>query len=277
MIQRPAMKTHPPLPRSYKGVFPFRLSVPSFIYPDHWVPNVRMLGPHVDEIELLLFESRSESLIPESDIRTLAALGRDLSLTYNIHLPTDVSLTHPDPARRKSAVDALTRTISLTEPLNPSAWVLHLPGDGLSDDPADIVKWRDRAADGLRRLLACGIPTEKLAVETLEYPPPQLFPLLDTFGLPICLDVGHLILAGHDPVRFLDTHRERLPLIHLHGVSAGKDHQSLKQLPEPCAAGMSKQLKRFKGIVSVEVFSYKNLVDSLDWLTENGLDAGGAA
>ncbi len=46
-----------PVPKSYKGSYQFRLGTTSFIYPDHYLPNVKMLGPYLNEIELLLFES----------------------------------------------------------------------------------------------------------------------------------------------------------------------------------------------------------------------------
>lgn len=274
------MNAHPPLPRSCKKIFPFTLAVPSFIYPDHWVPNVRMLGPHVDEIELLLFESRPESLIPADDIRVLAELGRDLSITYNVHLPVDVSLAHPDSAQRKHAVDAIARAVALTEPLHPSAWVLHLPADEPPDHSEDDsplwTAWRDRAADGLRRLLNCGIPPRKLALETLAYPPERLIPLLDAFGLPLCLDIGHLILAGRDPAEFWETHGERISIVHLHGVSDGRDHRALDLLSPDHGRRLSALLKSFEKIVSVEVFAYKTLVDSLEWLCKTGLGAGDA-
>ena len=45
------------LSKSYKGRFPFTLATTSFIYPDDYVPNVRRLGPYLDEIELLCYES----------------------------------------------------------------------------------------------------------------------------------------------------------------------------------------------------------------------------
>ena len=53
---------YPPLPKSYKGMFPFKIGTTSFIYPDNYVQNVNMLAPYLDEIELIFFESIPNSL-----------------------------------------------------------------------------------------------------------------------------------------------------------------------------------------------------------------------
>jgi hypothetical protein len=34
---------YPPLSKSYKGLFPFNIGTTSFIYPDDYVPNEKML------------------------------------------------------------------------------------------------------------------------------------------------------------------------------------------------------------------------------------------
>lgn len=79
---------------------PFRLGTTSFIVPDHIIPNVIKLGPFFDEIELLVFESYPPEVLPsKTEVATLLSLARDLDLTYNIHLPTDVSLSHESPGK----------------------------------------------------------------------------------------------------------------------------------------------------------------------------------
>ena len=80
---------YPAPPRSYKGVYPFKIGTTSFIYPDHIIPNVKILGRYLDEIELLLFESTPDSLPSKEEITTLATLATELDLTYHIHLPLD--------------------------------------------------------------------------------------------------------------------------------------------------------------------------------------------
>lgn len=53
---------YPTLEKSHKGTFPFRLGTTSFIYPDNYETNVRLLAPYLDEIELLFLEGDPESL-----------------------------------------------------------------------------------------------------------------------------------------------------------------------------------------------------------------------
>jgi hypothetical protein len=83
----------PELKKSFKGRFPFRLSVPSFIYPAGYSENTARLGCFVDEIELLLFESRPESLPSLSEVGRLVSLGSQMEITYNVHLPIDMENT----------------------------------------------------------------------------------------------------------------------------------------------------------------------------------------
>ena len=96
---------YPSLARSYKGIFPFKLGTTSFIYPDDYIPNVKMLGPYLDEIELLLFESLPADSLPTSGvIRELSELAGEHDVTYNIHLPTDVSISATQPQKQQQAV-----------------------------------------------------------------------------------------------------------------------------------------------------------------------------
>ena len=45
------LSMYPSLDRSYKGIFPFNLGTTSFIYPDDYVPNVKMHGiPNQEKI-----------------------------------------------------------------------------------------------------------------------------------------------------------------------------------------------------------------------------------
>jgi hypothetical protein len=86
---------YPALPKSYKGVYPFKIGTTSFIYPASYTQNVTMLAPYVDEIELLLFESAPDSLPSIHEIKKLLSLSKEFDLTYNVHLPIDISLSDP--------------------------------------------------------------------------------------------------------------------------------------------------------------------------------------
>jgi len=226
-----------------------------------------MIGPFLDEIELLLFESRwPDSLPSEQMIAELAQAGEELGITYNIHLPADVSLTSPDPAERKHAAETLRMFIRRCLPLSPSAFALHLPCGIPLQDKKDIQQWQKRTSDGLALLLDAVDDSRLLAVETLMYSFDIAAPLIREFDLSVCMDTGHLMLCGFDVKNFWKIYADRIPLMHLHGVQEGKDHLSLDCLSAAQTDLIREILKDFKGVVSLEVFSCKHLLPSLAFL-----------
>ncbi len=226
-----------------------------------------MLAPFLDEIEVLMFESRwPDSLPSEQMIAELGQAAEDLGITYNIHLPADVSLSDPDPSMRKHAAETLRMFIRRCRPLSPSAFALHLPCEIPLQDKKDIQQWRKRTADGLALLLDAVADSRVLAVETLMYPFDIADPLIREFDLSVCMDTGHLMLCGFDVKNLWKTYAERIPLMHLHGVRKGKDHLSLDCLSSAQADTIREILKNFKGVVSLEVFSYKHLLPCLEFL-----------
>ena len=116
------------LPKIYKKKFPFKISCPSFIYKDDYIPNIKMLGPFMDEIELLLFEAKDTDFLPsKKKIIEMGELGKKFDLSYNVHLPTDLSVTSPDKIQREITVESVKYVIDLTKNLDPSTYTLHLP------------------------------------------------------------------------------------------------------------------------------------------------------
>ena len=257
-------KAYPTLPNSYKGRFPFKICTTSFIYPDDYIPNVKLLGPYVDEIELLMFESRGLDPIPPREvIAELGKLGEDLDLSFNVHLPTDVSISDTHPEAQHHAVQTLARVIDRVSPLNPSALILHVPG---ADPAADIRKWQDRIYRNLVKLLS-GIDNRKvIAIETLDYPLELLQEAIFDLDLAICLDLGHLMVYDYDVMEVFNRYAFKTSVLHLHGVEDSRDHISLDRLSARRVSTVLRILKKFTGVVSLEVFSYDNLKSSLNFL-----------
>lgn len=260
----PTVPMAPQLPTSFKHRFPFTLASTSFVYPDDYVPNVRRLGPFVDEIELLFYES--DALPSERTIQELAALAQDHDLSYDVHLPSDVSIGHMAPGRRKSAVEAILKVFELSEPLSPSTFTLHIPWEGLSFASEPPAAWRQNVHQSLTELIRTLGDPARISVETLNYPLEWLAEVIDALGLSICMDVGHLLLRGHDVQRFLDRFAPRIPIIHLHAVDNGRDHLPLDRLSKPFEDTVMRALSGFKGVVSLEVFAFDALAASLNWL-----------
>jgi sugar phosphate isomerase/epimerase len=261
------INNYPFLTKSYKGFYPFKIGTTSFIYPDLYVPNVRMLGPFVDEIELLLFESGPvASLLSEKVIGDLQRLSREFNLTYNVHLPTDIALSDPNPIRREQTVAKLLNIIERLERLSPSTCTLHLPlpADGSGVEP--VRKWQDIVYGNLVKMVQSGVPAERIAVETLDYPFEIMETIINELNLSICMDVGHLIMQGDDIQTFFNRNAGAVVIIHLHGVQDGKDHLSLDRLPGIQLQPVLEILQKFKKTVSLEVFNFEYLQASLNVL-----------
>ncbi len=251
---------------------PFKLGTTSFIFPDHIIPNVKKLGPFFDEIELLIFESRPVEVLPShNDVKELLNLSQEHEFTYNIHLPTDISLTHESLDLRLKAKDTILRVIDLFAPLNPTTHTLHL------DMPPDVKKnienqkklknWQEKTRQSLGALISDISNPGIISIETLDYPFACLETLVEEFKLSVCIDAGHQIKYGHNLLEIFEKHKLRTSIIHLHGVVFSKqnikDHTALDNLPEKYFRQVQTILEAFTGVVSLEVFNLENLNRSL--------------
>lgn len=258
---------HPPLNKSYKGAFPFHIGTTSFIYPDHYVPNVKMLGPYLENIELLLFESNHTEALPSKQvIGELARLAKEFKLTYNVHLPTDISIGSRNPQQQRKAVETIVRVAERVAPLFPTTLTLHVPYRDESLAPAKVKSWQERVIKNLAKILATGTPGHLVSIENLDYPFEILVPIISELDLAICLDCGHLILQRTDIQTFFSTYGARTAIIHLYGVAENHFHGALDELSEELMASTMRLLAKFNGNVSLEVFSYAHLVASLEFM-----------
>ena len=247
-----------------KDLFNFRLGTTSFIYPDDIIPNVKKLGPVFDEIELLIFESIPADVLPSTQgIRELVHFAREFDLTYNVHLPVDVSLTDRSKSKRDLAVETISNVIDLVSRLEPTTHTLHFEYKGFDDDK----DWYKRGFDAMGELVLSLKNPEIISIETLAYPFELIEPLIAECGLSVCIDAGHLIKYGYSIKPVFEKYHDKIPIIHLHGVDFSKipprDHVSLDKTPEDKLADTLEILKKFQGVVSLEVFNKKNLISSL--------------
>jgi sugar phosphate isomerase/epimerase len=251
------------MPRSLKNRFPFRLGTTSFIHPAGYEDNVRLLAPLVDEIELLFLESAH--LPSANEISELKALADTQEVTYNIHLPMDISLADPSAGIRRQSREAVLSALERVYPLNASTHTLHVTYAMPDKRPARVASWQMYAGESLDHLLeSAPITADDLSVETLDFPPQWLEPVVSRLEVPVCVDVGHVIRFGFDLGKTLDLFAGRIDIFHLHGVTGDQDHRGLSHLaPETCEI-IASLLKSFHGSVSLEVFTVKDLMDSMD-------------
>lgn len=247
-----------------KGRFPFRFGSTSYLHPADIGTNIRLSGGLMDEMELILFEGKDYSNLPApADVDLFSALAAETGLRFNVHLPLDVDVTAADEGERVRALDAVRRIVDLTAPLSPTGFPLHLPREA-SDDPR---RWEERVRRSLAALSGAGIP---FCVETLSYDLREIDGALKEYGFPVCIDIGHLLLAGRDIPEFFRVFRGRIPMIHLHGVRDGKDHASARWLTGPQRAVVAEAILGEPAVrsVSLEVFSLEDWADSAQTLAE---------
>ncbi len=287
---------------------PFRLGVPSYVYPADILPNVKALAPYVDDIELVLFESRSPddraSNIPDPDIiQRLAELAQQHDLTYTVHFPIDRHLGSPDAEERRALLRRILAIMDRTRPLAPFAYILHLEGITRDSDHARIRTWQNDIAELLPTLIERAGDPAFLCVENLNYPFAWCEPLLNRFGLGVCIDLGHLWVGSEAPrgrpqgifaesceasntispcgkphgflakkddnvEAHLKRHLPRTRVIHLHGVCDGHDHLALTALPPGRLRQLLNSIDKFTGVLTLEIFNYKEVRDSVVCLNQ---------
>jgi sugar phosphate isomerase/epimerase len=184
-------------------------------------------------------------------IEGLLALKAELGLSYTVHLPLwSVEPSTPLTHVRKGSVKALAEVIRATLPLDPEVYVLHATGALAAEfyrmrlpETAHLLllrQFQSGARDSVRALLdETGIPSRKIASETIEFPFEMTLELAEELDLSICLDTGHILVGFSGPVDLFDALElcmPRLGEIHLHDgpwhvkvqeIGYGKDHQSL--------------------------------------------------
>lgn len=253
-------------PPSCRGRYPFSLATTSFILPDDYAPNVRMLAPRFDEIELLFFEAADPAFPPPALIDGLVAVRAESGVAYNVHLPVDLPLCDASATDRRVAAARMAEVIRRSVPLAPTTLTLHLPLTVDGRDRGERRRWLARADDCVRRLTGVHLPGRRLSVETLDYPLEWVEEIVARHDLRVCLDLGHLLLAGADPAAVFDRWAPRCAIVHLHAVAGGRDHRPLDRLSPAAAAAATHILSLFRGTVSLEVFSLEALRRSLERL-----------
>jgi sugar phosphate isomerase/epimerase len=185
---------------------------------------------------------------PQS-VERLAALKSE-GLAYTLHLPLwSVETSTPLAPVRKGSVEAVVQMIKAAAPVEPEVYVLHATGAlaaefynmKISELARTLIlrQFQEGARQSLRTILTeTGIPSRRLAIETIEFPLDLTLELAEEFDLSVCLDTGH-VLAGFpgwfDFFEVLEKILPRLAEVHLHdckkmppGVRGyGEDHKPL--------------------------------------------------
>ncbi|MDP9471680.1 MAG: sugar phosphate isomerase/epimerase [Chloroflexota bacterium] len=200
--------------------------------------------------DLSLFFPRA--FAPEA-VERLGSLRREQGLRYTVHLPMwSVEPSSPVAPVRLGSVRAVVDAIKATAPLEPEVYVLHAMGAlaaefarrRLPEVPYTLLMriFQEQARQSLETILAeTGLPSRRLAIETIEFPFELVLELAEELDVSICLDVGHVLAGFAGPIGLfdaLDACLPRLGEIHLHDapwqgegtgrrLRHGEDHRPL--------------------------------------------------
>lgn len=184
-------------------------------------------------------------------IESLAALKEERGLSYTVHLPLwSVEPSTPLTPVREGSVRAVIDCIHATLALEPEVYVLHATGAlaaefyrmRLPETARSLIlqQFQGHARQSVKTILQeTGIPSRRLAIETIEFPFELTLQLAEDLDLSICLDTGHVLVGFSGPIDLFDALERCLPRlaeVHLHDaprydpakpLGYGKDHQVL--------------------------------------------------
>jgi len=195
----------------------------------------------------LFFPTAYES----KNIRRLRELKNQRSLSFTVHLPLwSVEPSTPLEPVRLGSVDAILDVMDAVEPLSPEVYVLHATGALAAEfyrmnlpqtaKSLALKQFQGGAINSIRTILEeTGLPSRKLAIETIEFPLELTLEIADLLDLSLCLDTGHILAGFSGAINFddaMDICLPRLSEVHLHDapdfmrtgqLGYGKDHQPL--------------------------------------------------
>jgi sugar phosphate isomerase/epimerase len=175
---------------------------------------------------------------------------KEQGVSYTVHLPLwSVEPSTPQLPVRQGSVQATVDVLRATLPLEPEVYVMHATGAlaaefcnmRISEIARSFIlrQFQSGARESLKQVLAeTGIPSRKLAIETVEFPLDLTLELAEELDLSVCLDTGH-VLAGFpgwfDFFEALEKCLPRLAEVHLHDSCKmpegkrgyGEDHKPL--------------------------------------------------
>ncbi len=238
---------------------PFRLGCTSFLLPEDILPNIEYVAGFVDDVEILIFESDAISPLPTQEVvAEMERIRATHNMSYSVHLPLDAYLADPDPTIRETSVQKCLRVRDRLQSAVTPRYVIHTEPWKAHPDVQSTMQ-------ALQATIQGGFTPASLCI---EYNNPFFHDIATPareLGITFCMDVGHLLLHGENPIHFLERYGDNTHIIHLHAVANGRDHHDLSHL-EPT---LLKAVLDFAGssandpVVSIEVFSKDRFLTSL--------------
>jgi sugar phosphate isomerase/epimerase len=225
------------------------------VIPDRIGANCRALSGLVDEVALMLLETRSCLDYDDGDLPPYLP---ELGLSFHVHLPMDLPWSE-GAEHVAQVIRRLERKISF---LNPGDYVLHPPR------PGELLALLESYPALDSRLLLENVCDGDLW---------DIWEEITDLDLGVCLDLGHLVSYGQERILGLPGFFRRVRMLHVYGGESSGGHMGLSALPRPHL--LREILSRLTTDVTlvVEVFHLEELRNSLAllrrFLKEWGMDS----
>ncbi|MDR2069667.1 MAG: AP endonuclease [Spirochaetaceae bacterium] len=216
--------------------------------------------PEITGVELLFFlYDRETKALLDAEWKVIVEYGR--RFTYTVHLPDQVKPEYGE----------------LIERFLPLAryFIVHpYPPEAAETQERLLSSWAGRYGKGDKTLFS-GNPF--LIENTVPGRQEALLRWLPS-DTGLCMDTGHLLLEGKNPVVFFTIYQNRLGEIHLHDLDPGggaRDGKRADHRPLDARKGWLKELlprlRGFSGVINLELFSWDEIFRSMGVLKEFGL------
>ncbi len=257
--------------KSYRNRFSYKLGATSYILPveeDNLIQNVTFLKDVFDTVQLLVFgkDYINETASP-SIIGRLKGIQEESGIIYTVHLPLDLHLLSSSDNELLENTGLICSLMNRMLLLKTGKFILHID----KNDYAETVKTgtgaspdRDRFQKILELLIKeTGGQASKIAIENTFVDLTELSDVILESPFNICMDFGHLFIRKQDPEKFRKVFKNKISIIHIHGIDKGQDHKALNVTAPFELNMMLESLKGFEGTVIIEVFNEADLEASL--------------
>lgn len=230
--------------------FPFTVAAPSFVIPAGAADNAQFLADFFPEVGLLFFETEACLNYTPLDLPKDLA---NLPISWHVHLPLDL----PWQNGLDTVWTKLSGLMDKAAYLKPNSWVLHPP-----TEPDMLIPLAARLRD------AGHDPADILLENVEETDFCSLWPEAREGGYSTCLDLGHILAYGQEPVLDLPGLWETVQMLHVYApVPDSGRHTTLAALDEPGRNLLGSALSKFRGrTLTLEVFEETGIFESLDLL-----------
>ena len=236
-----------------------------FYIQNNVIKNIEYLKNSFDRIQLLIFSKDYLNIfLNPITLQNLSKIKEEAPVDYSVHLPIDLDLLNDSSKQIQKSLDIIYMIIEKIELLNIKEYILHI------DKYKYKIKLDKINFDKFNKIcksIKGKIPNNDFFyIENLNYDLTFFKDIILEYKYSVCMDIGHIICFNHEFNTFINTFKNKINEIHIHGVKNSKDHLSMDKLDEKFSKLIINYLNNYKKSVTIEVFNKPDLIKSLKFL-----------